>query len=233
MFVDQRLDHMFEIIEKSRMRVPDQRIQEEPSEEDQPDEDGRDLRHEGQGLLLDGRGGLQDGDDEAHRHGDQEDGPREDERLQDPFADDLQSGSDAHLKLLISCSVRRPHPFTRTNRISLNGVEIITGGSMIIPIDISVEATTMSMMMNGMIQQDPDLEGHRHLVDDEGGDQHVGGHVRPGRGLRQAPHAHEQPMESVSLPIWRNMNMRSGFSALVYISCRPILPSPKGFREFW
>jgi hypothetical protein len=31
----------------------------------------------------------------------------------------------------------------------LNGVEIVVGGSIIIPIDISVEATTMSMTMNG------------------------------------------------------------------------------------
>src|SRR5208283_2422821 len=137
--------------------IPYQGVKQEPSQEDQPDQNGGDLRHESQGLLLYGGSGLQDGNDETHGHCDQQERPGQNESLQDPFADDLEGGTGAHLKLLISCSVRRPHPFTSTNRISLNGVEIITGGSMIIPIDISVEATTMSMMMNGIKRRIPIL----------------------------------------------------------------------------
>ncbi len=38
-------------------------------------------------------------------------------------------------------------------------------------------------------------------------------------------------IDSASLPICLYMNTRRGFSAFVYISSRPILPSPNGFSE--
>jgi hypothetical protein len=41
--------------------------------------------------------------------------------------------SSCHLKLATSCSVMSPHPSTRTKRMSLKGMEIMTGGSMIMP----------------------------------------------------------------------------------------------------
>ena len=41
-------------------------------------------------------------------------------------------------------------PSTSTKKISLNGSETTTGGSIIMPIDISVLATIMSMTMNGI-----------------------------------------------------------------------------------
>ena len=44
----------------------------------------------------------------------------------------------------------RPQPSTRTNSRILNGREIITGGSIIMPIDISAAETTMSITRNGM-----------------------------------------------------------------------------------
>ena len=37
----------------------------------------------------------------------------------------------------------------------LNGMEIIVGGSIIIPMDIRVDATTISIMINGMYIQKP------------------------------------------------------------------------------
>ena len=46
--------------------------------------------------------------------------------------------------------VTRPQPSTSTNNRSLNGIEIIMGDNIIIPMDISTLATTKSMMMNGM-----------------------------------------------------------------------------------
>jgi len=42
--------------------------------------------------------------------------------------------------------------------MSLKGMDIMTGGSMIIPMDMSVEATTISMMMNGMKRSIPILK---------------------------------------------------------------------------
>jgi len=44
----------------------------------------------------------------------------------------------------------RFQPSTNRKIKILNGSEMITGGIIIIPIDSSTEATTMSMMMNGM-----------------------------------------------------------------------------------
>jgi hypothetical protein len=44
----------------------------------------------------------------------------------------------------------RYQPSTSTNNSSLNGNETIIGGSIIIPIDISTDATTISMTRNGM-----------------------------------------------------------------------------------
>ena len=44
----------------------------------------------------------------------------------------------------------RPQPSTRMKSRILNGSEIITGGSIIMPIDISAADTTRSMTRNGM-----------------------------------------------------------------------------------
>ena len=43
----------------------------------------------------------------------------------------------------------RYHPSTKTKNISLKGSETIIGGTIIIPIDINIEATTISIMTNG------------------------------------------------------------------------------------
>ena len=44
----------------------------------------------------------------------------------------------------------RPHPSTMTNSRSLNGRETKTGGSIIIPMDMSELETTMSITRKGM-----------------------------------------------------------------------------------
>ena len=46
-------------------------------------------------------------------------------------------------------------PSTSTKKISLNGSDTTTGGSIIMPIDISTEATTRSMMRNGRNSRKP------------------------------------------------------------------------------
>ena len=53
-------------------------------------------------------------------------------------------------KLFTIDPTTRYHPSAKTNRISLNGREITTGGSNIMPIDIRTLATTMSTIRNGM-----------------------------------------------------------------------------------
>jgi hypothetical protein len=54
-----------------------------------------------------------------------------------------------YLKLCTSALIVSPHPSTSTNNNSLNGIEIIAGGNMNIPMDISTDATTASITMNG------------------------------------------------------------------------------------
>ncbi len=54
-----------------------------------------------------------------------------------------------------------PQPSTRTNSRILNGSEIITGGSIIMPIDISAAETTRSMTRNGMKMTNPMMNALR------------------------------------------------------------------------
>ena len=46
-------------------------------------------------------------------------------------------------------------PSTKTKKISLNGSDTTTGGSIIIPIDISTDATTRSMIRKGKNSKNP------------------------------------------------------------------------------
>ena len=47
------------------------------------------------------------------------------------------------------------HPSTNTKKIILNGSAIIIGGNIIMPIAISTDATTMSMIKNGKKTKKP------------------------------------------------------------------------------
>ena len=49
----------------------------------------------------------------------------------------------------------RPQPSTSTNIMILKGNEIIEGGSIIIPIDIRVLETTISMIRKGIKSKKP------------------------------------------------------------------------------
>lgn len=53
-------------------------------------------------------------------------------------------------KLEAKLPMIKVQPSTNTNSISLKGIEIIMGDSIIIPIDIKTLATTKSMTINGM-----------------------------------------------------------------------------------
>ena len=63
-------------------------------------------------------------------------------------ADDLVLGHDMW-KLWTRDAVTRFQPSTRMNSRILNGREMKTGGSIIMPIDINVDETTRSMIRNG------------------------------------------------------------------------------------
>jgi hypothetical protein len=50
---------------------------------------------------------------------------------------------------------RSSHPFRAINSRSLKGVEIMDGGSIIMPMDMSVADTTMSISIKGMYRRKP------------------------------------------------------------------------------
>src|SRR5262249_34830286 len=52
-------------------------------------------------------------------------------------------------KLLIREPTSRSHPSTITNRSNFKGVEITTGGNCNMPTEVVMDATTMSITMNG------------------------------------------------------------------------------------
>ena len=54
-----------------------------------------------------------------------------------------------------------PHPSTRTKSRILKGSEIITGGSIIMPMDMSAAETTRSMMRKGMKMTKPMMNAAR------------------------------------------------------------------------
>jgi hypothetical protein len=56
---------------------------------------------------------------------------------------------------MIRVLINNSQPSTTTNNIILKGREIITGGSMIIPIDINVLATIISIIKKGMNNKNP------------------------------------------------------------------------------
>ena len=58
-------------------------------------------------------------------------------------------------KLFIIDPTTRYHPSTSTNSIILNGSDIMMGGSIIMPMDISTDAITMSSTRNGMYIRKP------------------------------------------------------------------------------
>src|SRR2546430_16594927 len=55
----------------------------------------------------------------------------------------------------------RPQPLTSTNSSILNGSDTVTGGSIIMPSDISDADTTMSMTRNGMKMTNPMMNAAR------------------------------------------------------------------------
>src|SRR5205807_935807 len=112
--------------------------------------DGHDLRDERQGHLLDLGDGLEDRDQQADHKARAQERERNLQRERHGLHGQADDDVLVHRwKLWTSDRVTRSQPSTRTNSRILNGREMKTGGSIIMPIDIRVELTTRSMTRNG------------------------------------------------------------------------------------
>ena len=73
-----------------------------------------------------------------------------------------------HPKLFTSEPTSRFQPSTSTNSRIFSGVEITTGGNCIIPTEVVIAATTMSITRNGRKDHRADLESRLQLGEDVG-----------------------------------------------------------------
>src|SRR5207248_808364 len=109
----------------------------------------RQLGHERERHLLDLRDRLHDRhrqpDDQRHDQDGRGQFHRDEHRLQG----DLDNGGVGHRKLASRERTTSAHPSTITNSRSLNGSDTSTGGSIIMPIDMSDELTIRSMTRKG------------------------------------------------------------------------------------
>src|SRR5947199_5344815 len=112
-------------------------------------EDGEQLRNERQRHLVDLGGGLEDAHHETHDERGEKQRRRHEHRHEQCLLGDGQNGLAIHPKLATSDPMRRFQPSTSTNSMSLKGREMSTGESIIMPIDMSTLATTMSMIRKG------------------------------------------------------------------------------------
>src|SRR5688572_20598814 len=178
--------------------------------EHQPDPD--ELGHEGQRDLLDLRHRLE------QRH-DQPDGQAHDEdRGAELGADDHRLHGDLddvgvhQAKLLSRERTMRPHPSTMTKRRSLNGRETNTGGSIIIPMDMSELETTMSITRKGMKTTKPMMKAVFNSERMKAG-MRAARPTSSGFSGRCPPLAAELNMASSPLRVCLSMKVRSGPTA--------------------
>src|SRR4051812_10794981 len=113
------------------------------------------LGHKAQGRFLDRGHALEDRDEQAHDEAAEQDRASEGGRHEQGVLDDADDTTLAHRKLTSSECVTNAQPSTRTKSNSLKGKETSVGGSIIMPIDISVALTTRSMTRNGMKMTKP------------------------------------------------------------------------------
>ena len=115
-------------------------------------------RQKAQGLFIDLGGSLEHCNHKAdnkawqheYRHGDHDQPQGLPEQ-----AENVAKGHSSMPKLEARVPMIITQPSTRTNSIILKGNDMISGDSIIIPMDISTLATTMSMMRNGINSMKP------------------------------------------------------------------------------
>src|ERR1700754_5061407 len=198
-----------------------------PGDDDHRDERD-DLGDEGEGLLLDLRDGLEDRDGKAHDEAGQEHRERDlhghAHHLHDE-ADDFVLGHDMW-KLWTREPQIRFQPSTRMKRRILNGREMKTGGSIIMPIDISVEDTTRSMIRNGRKIRKPIWKAVLSSEMMKAGMRTVVGTSRRVSTFLTLPSL-TNSARSFSR-VWLNMNSRSGASARLSATSWVIVPFCSG-----
>ena len=130
-------------------------------------QDSNQFWNKGQRLLLNGGCRLKDTDYQADNQADSEHGHRKIQNCHHRFPRYICNNPLIHVILLAEAAIRQPifclqlklltmvsatrfHPPTEINSRILKGSDIMTGGSIIIPIDIRVLATTMSITKNGI-----------------------------------------------------------------------------------
>src|SRR5581483_234093 len=114
------------------------------------------LGNVGQRHLVDLGDRLEDADREPHDKPEAEHRRRDHEGQGHTVTNHVDQGVLGHvLKLVTRDLTMRYQPSTMTNSSSLKGSEISAGGSMIMPIEMSVLATTMSMIRKGMKMKKP------------------------------------------------------------------------------
>src|SRR5581483_4121747 len=128
----------------------DQRIEHPRREQQHRAEHREDLRHERQRRLVDLRDRLKHADQQPDHEAQSEHRRGHEQHRLERAASQIHDHVRRHWKDLTMEPTTRYHPSASTNRISLNGSEITTGGSSIMPIDMSTLATTRSTMRNGM-----------------------------------------------------------------------------------
>src|SRR3954447_6491867 len=142
---DERRDARAQVV-----RVPDH-LRQHPGAADRHHRSrDQDLRDERQRRLLDLRRGLEDRDEQADDEAGDQERRRDLHRDHHRLKREIGCGVLGHvLKEEMSDWITRCQPSTRTKSRILNGSEIRTGGSIIIPMDIRVDEMIMSMIRNG------------------------------------------------------------------------------------
>ena len=119
--------------------------------EQQQKHEYNELWNKAQCHLLNLRRGLKDANDHAHNQDPEKQRTRDERSNPECLFAECYYVANHHIeKLAVSDCIMSIQPSAKTNSMSLNGIEIIMGESIIMPIDISTLATTRSIITNGM-----------------------------------------------------------------------------------
>ncbi|KFD44037.1 hypothetical protein IU11_06000 [Cellulosimicrobium sp. MM] len=119
--------------------------------------------------------------------------------------------------------VMRPHPSTRTKSSSLNGSEIIVGGSIIMPMLMRAAATTRSMTRNGTKTTNPMMNAARSSEMTNAGTSVVSGTSTGVAGFSRS--AARVMSARSSSRVWASMNSRSGTAPASSAWLKVVVPS--------
>jgi len=109
------------------------------------------LGNKAQCHLLNRCRGLKNTNDHTHNQDAEKQRTRDERSNPERLLAECYYVANYHIeKLAVSDCIMSIQPSAKTKSMSLNGIEIIMGESIIMPIDISTLATTRSIITNGM-----------------------------------------------------------------------------------